>query len=83
MTHLGQFSLLANWMLVNATQLDFKGVCSFWLPERIGRGEYGPARRRETHGPPNVWPGSRLKCYFELLRGGVVFMKPKLIDSLF
>ena len=36
-THLGQFSLLANWMLVNSTQLDFKGVCSFWLPERIGR----------------------------------------------
>lgn len=31
MTHLGLFSLLANWMLVNLTQLDFKGVYMIWL----------------------------------------------------
>ena len=31
MTHLGLVSLLANWMLVNLTQLDFKDVYKIWL----------------------------------------------------
>lgn len=75
-------------MLVNLTQLDFKGVYMIWLVpsgfqkvlEEANMIQLG----EERHMDPQCVARVKVKpCYFELLRGGVVSMKPKLIDSLF